>query len=213
MSRYKWSEAAIAAKEALKNQKILVNNKGIHHYRHPKLNEIDFEPQGIVSLPTLSREERRKQFEEQRKNKAKKLANLPYSDLHNKLVNNVYSKRVDAIKKSALEAAHEAAIERILIKRGIQASMKTFTNGKNKPNLLIVNREHKWNISPFMTIPSSHTIDTLRKIANDMASKLSISMKDFFNIEVWERSEYMKKLAGDRFTNYRYTVGKTKSAA
>ena len=64
-----------------------------------------------------------------------------------------------------------------------------------------------------MTIPSSHTIDTLRKIANDMASKLSISMKDFFNIEVWERSEYMKKLAGDRFTNYCYTIGKTKSAA
>ena len=206
-----WTEIGLAAREALQSQKIY--DAKLHHKRHPKLSDLTFKKKEVTPLPELSREERRKQFEEQRKNKAEKLANLPYSDLHNKLVNNLYSKRVDAIKKSALEAAHEATIERIMIKRSIQASMKAFTNDKNKPNLLIVNREYEWNISPFMTIPSSHTIDTLRKIANDMASKLSISMKDFFNIEIWERSEYMKKLAGDRFTNYRYTIGKTKSAA
>ena len=64
-----------------------------------------------------------------------------------------------------------------------------------------------------MLIPSSHNMDTLRKIGIDMSEKLSVSMKNFFNIEIWEKSEYMKKLAGDRFTNYRYTIGKTKSAA
>lgn len=213
MSKYIWSETALAAREALKSQKILVKDKNTYHYRHPKLNEINFQQQGVVSLPELSREERRKKFEELRKSKADKLAELPFSDLHNKLINNLYGKRVDALKKSALEAAHEEAIRKIMIKRSIQASMKAFTTDKNKPNLLIVNREYNWNISAFMTIPSSHTIDTLRKIANDMANKLSVSMKDFFNIEVWEKSEYMKKLAGDRFTNYRYTIGKTKSAA
>lgn len=208
MSKYIWSETALAAKEALKSQKILVKDKNTYHYRHPKLNEINFQQQGVVSLPELSREERRKKFEESRKSKADKLAELPFSDLHNKLINNLYSKRVDALKKSALEAAHEATIKRIMIKRSIQASMKAFTNDKNKPNLLIVNREYEWNISPFMTIPSSHTLDTLIKIAKEMAKKLTVSMKDFFNIEVWDRQEYMKKIAGDKMTNYRFSIGK-----
>ena len=208
MSKYIWSEAALAAREALKSQKILVKDKNTYHYRHPKLNEINFQQQGIVSLPELSREERRKKFEESRKSKADKLAELPFSDLHNKLINNLYGKQVDALKKSALEAAHEEAIRKIMIKRSVYASMKAFTTDKNKPNLLIVNREYNWNISPFMTIPSSHTLDTLIKIAKEMAKKLTVSMKDFFNIEVWDRQEYMKKLAGDKMTNYRFNIGK-----
>ena len=208
MSKYIWSEAALAAREALKSQKILVKDKNTYHYRHPKLNEINFQQQGVVSLPELSREERRKKFEESRKSKADKLAELPFSDLHNKLINNLYSKRVDALKKSALEAAHEEAIRKIMIKRSVYASMKAFTTDKNKPNLLIINREYNWNISTFMTIPSSHILDTLIKIAKEMAKKLTVSMKDFFNIEVWDRQEYMKKLAGDKMTNYRFNIGK-----
>lgn len=205
-----WTEIGLAARKALQSQKIY--DAKLHHKRHPKLSDLTFEKKEVTPLPELSREERRKKFEEQRKNKAEKLANLPYSDLHNKLVNNLYGRRVDAIKKSALEAAHEAAIERILIKRGIQASMKAFTNDKDKPNLLIVNKEYEWNISPFMTIPSSHNMDTLRKIGIDMAEKLSVSMKNFFNIEIWERSEYMSKLAGGR-GNYRYEICRSKPAA
>ena len=208
MSKYIWSEAALAAREELKSQKILVKDKNTYHYRHPKLNEINFQQQGVVSLPELSREERRKKFEESRKSKADKLAELPFSDLHNKLINNLYSKQVDALKKSALEAAHEEAIRKIMIKRSVYASMKAFTTDKNKPNLLIINREYNWNISTFMTIPSSHTLDTLIKIAKEMAKKLTVSMKDFFNIEVWDRQEYMKKLAGDKMTNYRFNIGK-----
>lgn len=201
-----WTEIGLAAKKALQSQKIY--DAKLHHKRYPKLSDLTFEKKEVTPLPELSREERRKKFEEQRKNKTEKLANLPYSNLHNKLVNNLYSKRVDAIKKSALEAAHEAAIERIMIKRSIQASMKAFTNDKNKPNLLIVNKEYEWNISPFMTIPSSHTLDTLIKIAKEMAKKLTVSMKDFFTIEVWDRQEYMKKIAGDKMTNYRFSIGK-----
>ena len=208
MSKYIWSEAALAAREALKSQKILVKDKNTYHYRHPKLNEINFQQQGVISLPELSREERRKKFEELRKSKADKLAELPFSDLHNKLINNLYGKQVDALKKSALEAAHEEAIRKIMIKRSIYASMKAFTTDKNKPNLLIINREYNWNISTFMTIPSSHILDTLIKIAKEMAKKLTVSMKDFFNIEVWDRQEYMKKLAGDKMTNYRFNIGK-----
>lgn len=208
MSKYIWSEVALAAREALRSQKILVKDKNTYHYRHPKLNEINLQQQGVISLPELSREERRKKFEELRKSKADKLAELPFSDLHNKLINNLYSKQVDALKKSALEAAHEEAIRKIMIKRSVYASMKAFTTDKNKPNLLIVNREYNWNISTFMTIPSSHTLDTLIKIAKEMAKKLTVSMKDFFNIEVWDRQEYMKKLAGDKMTNYRFNIGK-----
>ena len=208
MSKYIWSEVALAAREALRSQKILVKDKNTYHYRHPKLNEINLQQQGVISLPELSREERRKKFEELRKSKADKLAELPFSDLHNKLINNLYGKQVDALKKSALEAAHEEAIRKIMIKRSVYASMKAFTTDKNKPNLLIVNREYNWNISTFMTIPSSHTLDTLIKIAKEMAKKLTVSMKDFFNIEVWDRQEYMKKLAGDKMTNYRFNIGK-----
>lgn len=205
-----WTEAGLAAKKQLQSQKIY--DKKAHHFRHPKLSDITFEIKEVESLPELSREERRKDFLLKRKERTGKLENIPYSEFHNKLVNNLYGKRTDSIKKATLEAAHEEAIRQTIIKRNIQASMKTFINDKNKPNLLIVKRIYNWKISNFMTIPSSHNLDTLRRIGIEMADKLSISMKDFFDIEIWEKSEYMKKLAGG-IANYRYQIGKNPQLA
>ena len=75
-------------------------------------------------------------------------------------------------------------------------------------NILIVKTENNWKINDFMCIPSSHDLDTLRRIGIDMANKLSISMKNFFSIEIWEKSEYIKKMTGDNTANYRYHIGR-----
>lgn len=199
-----WTERGLATKEALQSQKIYDAKK--HHRRHPKLSDLVFKE--AEPLQEKSKEEWKALFKKMREEAKKRKEERSYSNYHNYLVSSLYGKRVDALKKSAIEAAHERTIERILIKRSIQATMKAFTRDSQKPNLLIVNREVNWKISPFMTIPSSHTLDTLIKIAKEMAKKLTVSMKDFFNIEIWDRQEYMKKLAGDKMTNYRFNIGK-----
>lgn len=209
MEKTYWTKVALEAQKQLQSQKIFDAKK--HHFRHPKLSDLTFEKKEI-SLQNLTREERRKQFEQSRKERREKLNKLPYSELHNKLINKAYGKFVNSFKKSAIEAAHEAAIERIIIKKEIYNSMKEFAYDKDKPNLLIINTEYNWNIKQFMLIPSSHNMDTLRRIGIDMAEKLSVSMKNFFNIEIWEKSEYMSKLAGGR-GNYRYEISRSKPVA
>lgn len=199
-----WTEMGLAAKKELQSQKIYDAKK--HHRRHPKLSDLTFEK--VEPPQERSKEEWKALFKQMREEAKKRKEERPYSENHKKWISNLYGKQVDALKKSAIEAAHERAIERIRIKRSIQASMKAFTKDSQKPNILIVNRENNWNISPFMTIPSSHTLDTLIKIAKEMAKRLTVSMKDFFTIEVWDRQEYMKKLAGDKMTNYRFEIGK-----
>lgn len=199
-----WTERGLAAKKELQSQKIYDAKK--HHRRHPRLSDLTFEE--AEPPQEKSKEEWKALFKQMREEAKKRREERPYSENHKKWISNLYGKQVDALKKSAIEAAHERAIEQILIKRSIQASMKAFTNDSQKPNILIVNRENNWNISPFMTIPSSHTLDTLIKIAKEMAKKLTVSMKDFFTIEVWDRQEYMKKLAGGEMTNYRFSIGK-----
>lgn len=194
----------LAAKKELQSQKIYDAKK--HHRRHPKLSDLTFEK---AELPQeKSKEEWKALFKQMREEAKKRKEERPYSENHKKWISNLYGKQVDALKKSAIEAAHERVIEQILIKKSVRESMKVFTKDSQKPNILIVNRENNWNISPFMTIPSSHTLDTLIKIAKEMAKKLTVSMKDFFTIEVWDRQEYMKKLAGDEMTNYRFSIGK-----
>lgn len=199
-----WTERGLTAKKTLQSQKIY--DAKTHHRRHPKLSDLTFEE--VKPQLEKSKEEWKALFKQMREEAKKRKEERPYSENHKKWISNLYGKRVDTLKKSAIEAAHEHAIEQILIKRSIQATMKAFTRDSQKPNLLIVNREVNWKISPFMTIPSSHTLDTLIKIAKEMAKKLTVSMKDFFNIEVWDRQEYMKKIAGDKMTNYRFEIGK-----
>lgn len=199
-----WTEMGLATKKELQSQKIYDAKK--HHRRHPKLSDLTFEK--VEPPQERSKEEWKALLKQMREEAKKRKEERPYSENHKKWISNLYGKQVDALKKSAIEAAHERAIEQILIKKSIQASMKAFTKDSQKPNILIVNRENNWNISPFMTIPSSHTLDTLIKIAKEMAKKLTVSMKDFFTIEVWDRQEYMKKIAGDKMTNYRFSIGK-----
>lgn len=211
MKQNYWTKIGLEAKKTLQAQKIFDAKK--HHFRHPKLSDLTFEEK-TTSLTILSREERRKKFEEERKNRIEKLKSIPYSELHNKLVNELYGNKVDAFKKNALIAAHEEAIRKIQIKRSIYRSMKAIDANKDKPNIVVINKAYGFgNISTFMTIPSSHDLDTLRRIGIEMSDKLSVSMKEFFNIEIWEKSEYMKRMAGDHLANYRYEIGKNKKLA
>ena len=199
-----WTEIGLAAKKELQSQKIYDAKK--HHRRHPRLSDLTFEK--AEPPQEKSKEEWKALFKQMREEAKKRKEERPYSENHKKWISNLYGKQIDALKKSAIEAAHERVIEQILIKKSVRESMKAFTKDSQKPNILIVNRENNWNISPFMTIHSSHTLDTLIKIAKEMAKKLTVSMKDFFTIEVWDRQEYMKKLAGDKMTNYRFSIGK-----
>lgn len=201
-----WTELGIASKKALYEQKIQVKNSS--HRRHPKLNELTFESKSLT-LQNLSKEEWKKRFKEEREKKKEKLENLPFSSYHQSLVNSLYGKVDNSLKKNALIAAHEERIRSLMIKQSIQKSLKAIGVNKNKPNLLIVNTEYDWKISTFMTIPSSHNLDTLFKIGKDMADKLSKSMKNFFSIEIWTNEAYMDKLAGGN-SGYRYRIGKSK---
>lgn len=201
-----WTKAGLDAKKALQAQKILVVKNGIHHYRHPKLNEISFEKKEI-NYQEKTREERRQDHLLKRKERKGKLESIPFSPLHNKLVNRVYSTRTDSFKKAALEAAHEAKINSLMIKKAIYNSTKALTRNAIKPNLLIVKTEYNWKISTFMTIPSSLSLETLYKIGRDMCNKLKISMKDFFSIEIWEKENYLEYVSG-KLATARYIINK-----
>lgn len=201
-----WTKAGLDAKKALQAQKILVVSNGIRHYRHPKLNEISFEKKEI-NYQEKTREERRQEHLLKRKERKGKLENIPFSSLHNKLVNKVYSTRTDSFKKAALEAAHENKIQEIIRKTAIYHTLKTFERNAIKPNLLIVKTEYNWKINTFMTIPSSLSLDTLYKVGRDMCNKLKISMKNFFSIEIWEKEEYLRHISGELATA-RYIINR-----
>ena len=197
-----WTKAGLDAKKALKSQKIKVGNK----FRHPKLNELSL--QQVILPKERSLEEWKALFKQQREEAKKRKEERSFSELHNKLINKAYGKLIDSLHKSALEAAHEERIRRIILRRGITAHLRAFDKDTIKPNILIVKTENNWKINDFMCIPSSHDLDTLRRIGTDMANKLSTSMKNFFSIEIWEKSEYIKKMAGDNSANYRYHIGR-----
>lgn len=200
-----WTEVGLAAKKELQSQKIYDVKK--HHCRHPKLSDLTFEK--AKPLQERSKEEWKSLFKTMREEAKERKEKRPYSEYHKKLISNLYGNPVNSLKKSALEAAHEERIRSIILKKEIYNSMKAIIRDKDKPNLVIINKEYNWNITNFMCIPSSHDMDTLRRIGIEMAEKLSVSMKNFFDIEIWEKSEYMKHLAGER-ANYRYQICKTK---
>ena len=201
-----WTKAGLDAKKTLQAQKILVVKNSIYHYRHPKLNEISFEKKEI-NYQEKTREERRQEHLLKRKERKGKLENIPFSPLHNKLINKIYSTRTDSFKKAALEAAHENKIQEIIRKTAIYRTLKTFERNAIKPNLLIVKTEYNWKINTFMTIPSSLSLETLYKVGRDMCNKLKISMKNFFNIEIWEKEEYFKHMRGELATA-RYIINR-----
>lgn len=186
-----WTKQGLDAKASLKVEKANKNRE----YKEP---EVEFIP------PT--KEELRKAHLEKRKKRAEKLENLPYSNYHNELVNNLYGKRVDILKKNAIIAAHEEAIRNIMIKKSIRESLKAYTQDKLKPNLLIVKQCFNYNdIRDFMIIPSSRSLDDLHKIGKKMYDSLKIAMPTFFHIEIWEKKEYMSVISGGK-GNYRYVI-------
>lgn len=186
-----WTKQGLDARACLKAEKANKNRK----YKEP---EVEFIP------PT--KEELRKAHLEKRKRRAEKLKDLPYSNYHNELVNNLYSKRVDILKKNAIIAAHEEAIRTIMLKKSIRKSLKAYTQDKLKPNLLIVKQCFGYNnISDFMVIPSSRSLDDLHKIGKEMYNTLKIAMPTFFHIEIWEKKEYMSVMSGGK-GNYRYVI-------
>ena len=186
-----WTKQGSDAKAYLKTEQA---NKNL---KYKKL-EIEFIP------PT--NEELRKAHLEKRKKRVEKLESLPYSNYHNKLVSNLYGKRVDILKKNAIIAAHEEAIRNIMIKKSIRESLKAYTQNELKPNLLIVKQCFNYNdIRDFMIIPSSHSLDDLHKIGKKMYDTLKIAMPTFFHIEIWEKKEYMSAMSGGN-GNYRYVI-------
>lgn len=198
-----WTKHALEEKKQLQSQKIKVGK----HYRHPKLSELTFEKKE-VTLQEKSREERRQEFLESRKLRKEKLDSLPFSAYHNKLINSTYSKLVNSLKKSALEAAHEERIKQIMARKAVLAATKAFGYDKHRPNMLIINRcNNEGKIYNFMTLPSSLSLESLRKIGTNMFNSLQNNIKDLFDIEIWEKESFMKHMKGELAT-YRYQIGR-----
>lgn len=147
----------------------------------------------------------RKLFLEKRQEKLEKLERIPFSDYHNKLVNTLYSSKKDSLKKAARKAAHEEKIKQISIKLTTQKLVKAFEHSsKNKQHLFIINVGN-WNIHTFATFHSSLSFEKLRKIGIELLPKIKKYISNFFDIEIWDKDEYLKRINGELAT-YRYQI-------
>lgn len=202
-----WTENGKASKEINHSMKIKItteykDGKGILRtrttYRHPKLSDLTFE-----NLPSkskaLTKEEKKKRFED-----------IPYSDKHNSLINKLYSKPNSIFKKQAEKAAHENKINNIMFKKKIHTLVNKQNYQSDCPNILIVQRKDSKGLPYDFSINASRkSLDELRKDGEALNKTLSKTMRDYFGIEIWERSNYLLKGTGVP-TNYRYCIFKDK---
>lgn len=168
-----WTEAGLEAKETNSKQKISTDtNKYLHH---PKLDELTFETKTAKLKPKLSKEERFKE--------------LPFSNEHNLLVANTYSKENRLVKQQAAEAAHETKIKKLIESMKEQKRIKAM-NFKRKGNenfLVIYRNDSKGLPYAFSTNPSKKSLDELYKIGKKLSIDLSEKMSDYASIRIYSK--------------------------
>lgn len=212
-----WTKVGLSAKKEHQDTKIEItytytDSKGILRSRttkrHPILKEISFETKPVIKSD-IDKETYRKLYLENKKQKEEKLANIPFSNYHNKLLNNSYSKPKNVIKQQFIKAAHNAEIDKIIFNKRQQ---KLFCKTKSKedcPNLVIVNMLDS-NKLPycFSITPSRLSLYELFNIAKSINTMQSKCV-NYFSTEIWEKSEYTRYMKIGK-GNYRYCVYREK---
>lgn len=200
-----WTEAGKLSKEANQSIKITktityIDKNNVERtrttFKHPTLKDITFSKPHIRNSG-LTKEEKKERFDK-----------APFSEYHNKLVNLTYSKENRIAKQQMQIAIHNEKIQKIIFKRAAHKLAVTKYNQGDCPNLLVI-KMYDSNNTPydFSTTSSRLSLEELRKKAENMNSDFSKSIRNYAGIEVWEKTEYLKKYNGG---NYRFKIFKDK---
>lgn len=177
-------------------------------FRHPTLKDLTFkEPLIVDKRITEEQKAHHKELESERKaQKAKRFEDLKFSFEHYKLLGNMYGKSNNIAKQQARIAAHESKIANIMAINRAKKVARTINYNAERPNLLIIRRiDSEGKPYAFSTIPSSKTLEELRKDAMEMLPFMEKNMEGFFSIEVWEKEEYLKVMRHE-LGNCRYCI-------
>lgn len=202
-----WKESGTSSRNTNNEMKISVTSKYIDKngnertrttFRHPKLSDLTFSKGKAISKG-LTPEEKKTRLDE-----------APYSEEHKQLIAGLYSKENRILKQQAFIGAHNEKIQNLMFKRSMHKLHTKQYNNRDCPNLLIIKRlDSKGLPYDFSINPSRKSLDELWKEAKAMSSTLTKTMRDFFSIEIWEKSEYISKVQG-KLANYRYCTYKDK---
>lgn len=198
-----WNESGISSKEANKAIKIAtvhsyVDNEGKEHkrvsYYSPTIKNTN------IVIPVV------KTTTAEKKSKSERFDPLPYSKEHSRLIATAYGRENRVFKQQAAIAVHDKKIEDTIFNLSVQKQEKKKANKESCPNLLIIKRLDSNNLPyDFSINPSRNSLDDLWKQAKEMNASFSGKMTGYFGIEIWEKSEYIKKNNGG-LANYRYCV-------
>lgn len=200
-----WTKMGKQSKEANQSIKIVktvtyIDKNGIKRTRttsqHPTLKDITFSKPHIKNNG-LTEEEKIERF-----------IKAPFSDYHNKLINSTYGRENRIAKQQRLKAIHNEKIQNIMFRKATHKLAVTKYNQGDCPNLLVVKLYDSNNLPyDFSNIPSRLSLEELRKRAEAMNLEFSKSIRNYAGIEIWEKSEYIKKYNGG---NYRFRIFREK---
>lgn len=200
-----WTKSGKSSKEANQSIKIAktvtyTDKSGTERtrttFQHPTLKDITFSKPHIRNS-SLTEEEKKERFDK-----------APFSDYHDKLINSTYSRENRIAKQQMLKAIHDEKIQSIMFKKATYKLAVTKYNQGDCPNLLVVKLYDSNNLPyDFSSTPSRLSLEELRKKAEIMNLEFSKSIRNYAGIEIWEKSEHMKKYNGG---NYRFCIFREK---
>ena len=182
-----WTKQGLASKEQNAKNKIIKSTGKYTHYRHPGPNDIK------VSKPEidkLTKEQYRLLYNAEKANRLKRLTKMPFSDLHNKLIANLYSKP-NVLKQQALIAKHEEDIKRVAEHlKQVKLRWKKEYNEKAHNYIEICQKDSKGNDSVFMTVYSNKSVQKLKNLATHMVNSITTETGVKTTADVYSKSTY-----------------------
>lgn len=193
-----WTKAGLRAKEENRKNKIRIlsgnyytDKDGNRHY-HSFLRQRtakDF----VVNKPvveTLTKEQYRTLFNQQKSEKKVRQDSLLFSELHNKLVAGLYMKP-NKLKQQAVIAKHEKDIEDIKNHlQQVKIRQKKEYDSKANNIIEIFKTDSKGCDYLFMTVCSNKKIKELQQIAQEMVNNITIETGTKTTADIYSRSTY-----------------------
>ena len=142
----------------------------------------------------MTKEEYRKLFEEQRKERNIRLENRSFSEYHNKLVANLYMSP-NRLKQQAEKAKHEENIKKWITKLKQIQYQRKLRYGNQKSHFIVVRKLDKTGkLYDFATNPLNATNKKVIKIVKDMITDYAAKTDEFINVVAFTRQDYFKRL-------------------
>lgn len=196
-----WTDRGRAARKENKDSKYIpvvsqyTNKNGkVHTYtnwRHATAKDITFSTK--PEIEKLTKEQYRTLYKNQKVEKKVRQDSLPYSELHNKLVANLYI-IPNRLKQQALEAKHEVDIEKM--KNQLQQyKLRKRAEYEQKANNIveIIKKDNKGVDYVFMTLYSNKKIVDLVATAIEMTNSITEETGTMTTADIYSRSTYPLK--------------------